>query len=222
MFFNTYQTTKIGKEFVKYALRIGAIQFSTNGIELKCGKISPYFFNSGLFNTTNRLAVLTSCYIKVLKQVNKDFDVIFGPAYKGIPLAAAMVMGLKDCYHDIAYAYDRKEEKSYGEGGSIVGSNMQGKKVVIIDDTITDGITKTEALEVIHASAGVPVMLLIAFDRMEKNQNHMYISQEFSKENGILVHSIANLLDLIETLRQQDNEDMLNLVLTHCDKEDLL
>ncbi|MDO8604657.1 MAG: orotate phosphoribosyltransferase [bacterium] len=137
--------------FINWALRIGAIELVPR--ELKSGRISPYYFNSGLFNTGHTLSTLVQEYTKVI-HLNFNPDVIFGPAYKGIPLVAGVAIALGN---SVGYAFNRKEEKAHGEGGILAGSPLEGKKVLIIDDVMTTGTSSGEAVEIIRANGGTPL-----------------------------------------------------------------
>ncbi len=192
------------KEFLDFAIQAGVLRFGQ--FTLKSGRSSPYFFNTGLFNSGNGLAQLGRFYARAIIQSGIKFDMIFGPAYKGIPLAAAAVIALSD-YHglDIPYAFDRKEAKDHGEGGNIVGAPLQGK-VLIIDDVITSGLSAAYSIELIRESKAETAGFVIALDRQERTaDSDTSALQLLQQEQNLLVFSIASLEDLVELL-QQDPE----------------
>ncbi|KAK1755750.1 orotate phosphoribosyltransferase protein [Echria macrotheca] len=158
-------------DFLKAALESGALKFGT--FELKSKRISPYFFNAGEFYTRKSLRALEAAYAATIAEAHAngvfDFEVVFGPAYKGIPLATLATRGLDgDKYDNIVYAFDRKEAKDHGEGGSFVGGPFRGKKVIIVDDVVTAGTAKREAIDKIRGQGGVVTGIIVALDRMEK------------------------------------------------------
>ncbi len=208
------------EEFVLYALKIGAFEFIPEGRELKSGRISPYFFNSGLFNTGKSLRKLTEAYVAALVTDNHTAmpDVIFGPSYKGIPLATAIsVMFAVKNDIDVGYAFNRKEAKNHGEGGIIVGASLKGKRVLIADDVMTTGTSSEEAVEVIRANGGLPVGCVIAFDRQERVvDSELSAVQEFGSKNNIPVVAAATLADLISVLKKipaESGDDNLGEIL---------
>jgi orotate phosphoribosyltransferase len=170
----------------------------------KAGRNSPYFFNAGLFNDGANLGRLATFYAQTLLDANVEFDMLFGPAYKGITLASATAVALAAQGRNVPFAFNRKEAKDHGEGGTIVGAKMQGK-VVIIDDVISAGTSVRESVEMIRAAGATPCAVLIALDRMERSGKDDALSQhsavqEVSDAYGIPVISIANLNDLFEYL----------------------
>lgn len=170
---------------------------------LKSGRKSPYFFNAGLFNTGAQLSTLAQGYAATLAESGVDFDILFGPAYKGIPLAATTCVALSEKHAiDKPYAFNRKEAKDHGEGGNIVGHALQGK-VMIIDDVITAGTAIREAIDIIKANGAEPAGVLIALDRMEKGKGNLSAIQEVEAEYGIPVISIINLHDIIAYIQTQ-------------------
>ncbi|MCF7816177.1 MAG: orotate phosphoribosyltransferase [Candidatus Pacebacteria bacterium] len=196
------------REFVRFALNIGALELLPEGRKLKSGRMSPYFFNSGLFNTGHRLSVLAGAYAAAVYTGGSRPDVIFGPAYKGIPLVAAVAVRLGN---SIEYAFDRKEEKDHGEGGVVVGASLNGKKVTIIDDVMTTGKSIIEAAEIIRQEGGTPVGCVIAFDRQERVEGELSAVQEFEQKNYIPVCASATLDDLIWVLNDQlENDEQLD------------
>ena len=186
------------KRFIELAIKYQVLRFGE--FTLKSGRVSPYFFNAGLFNSGYALAELGSCYAQAIIENKIDYDVLFGPAYKGIPLVAAIAYALS-VNHDIdkAYAFNRKEAKSHGEGGSIVGAELNGK-VLIVDDVITAGTAIREAVDIIQAEGAATSAVLIALDRQEKGKGDLSAIQEVNKDYGIDVFSIITMADLIDYL----------------------
>lgn len=188
-------------QFIEFVMQTGVLKLGE--FTLKSGRISPYFFNAGLFNTGGQLATLAKGYAGAVAKSNIPFDVLFGPAYKGIPLAATTSVALAQEYNiDKPYAFNRKEAKAHGEGGSIVGHPLEGQ-VLIIDDVITAGTAIREAIEIITANGAKPAGVLIALDRMEKGKGELSAIQEVEKEFGIPVVSIIDLNDIIDYLKGQ-------------------
>jgi len=191
------------KRFIQLAIENDVLRFGE--FTLKSGRTSPYFFNAGLFNTGKALAELGSCYARVIADQALDFDVLFGPAYKGIPLVAAIAVALATEHGiDKPYAFNRKEAKQHGEGGSIVGADIHGR-VLIVDDVITAGTAIREAVEIIAAAGGQTSSILIALDREEKGRGELSAIQEVQKEFAVAVHSIITMADLIEYLKTDTN-----------------
>jgi orotate phosphoribosyltransferase len=188
------------KEFIDLALELGVLRFGE--FTLKSGRISPYFFNAGLFNTGYAAARIGRFYAAAIATSDVGFDTIFGPAYKGIPLAALTAAALAE-HHDIdvPYCYNRKEEKAHGEGGSIVGARLQGR-VLIVDDVITAGTAVREAYQLITSNGASVAGLAISLDRQERGQGSLSAVQELKSSLGIPVVSIIGLDDLIETLEE--------------------
>jgi orotate phosphoribosyltransferase len=189
--------------FLKFALDLEVLRFGE--FTTKAGRLSPYFFNAGLFNTGSALNQLCQFYAHALlsqsKAKNIEFDMLFGPAYKGIPLAAGTAMQLAGLGHDIPFAFNRKEAKAHGEGGTIVGAPLKGR-VVIIDDVITAGTSVRESVDIIRAAGATPAAVLIALDRMEKGVRDGQLTthsavQEVQNLYGIPVFAIASLSDLM-------------------------
>lgn len=185
------------KEFIQYALDCGVLKFGE--FQLKSGRTSPYFFNTGLFNTGAQLGKLGQFYAKTLIASELDVDMLYGPAYKGIPLASAASIAYAQLKQDIPYAFNRKETKDHGEGGMIVGSALQGK-VLILDDVITAGTSVRESVEIINNMNATPAGVLIALDRQEKGEKENSAVQEVSERFKIPVLSIISLTDIIEFL----------------------
>lgn len=183
------------KDFIRFALHKNVLKFGE--FTLKSGRISPYFFNAGLFNDGLSLATLGQCYAQALVDSKLAFDVLFGPAYKGIPLAAATSIALSTLHdRNVPYAFNRKEAKTHGEGGNLVGAPLQGK-VLIIDDVITAGTAIREAIDIIKNAGAEPAGVLIALDRQEKGQGNLSAIQEVERDYGIPVCSIVTLAHVL-------------------------
>ena len=188
------------RDFLRFALDLGVLKFGD--FTLKSGRQSPYFFNAGLFNTGSALARLGGFYATALQASGLDCDVLYGPAYKGIPLAAATAIALATQHgRDLPYAFNRKESKDHGEGGIIVGHPLRGQ-VLIIDDVITAGTSVRESIDIIQAQGARPAGVLIALDRQERGQNESSAVQEVREHFGIPVVSIATLADLVAFLEE--------------------
>ena len=193
------------REFLDFAIEVGVLRFGS--FTLKSGRQSPYFFNSGLFNTGARLARLGRFYAEAIVASQLRFDLLFGPAYKGIPLAAAAAIALADGHgRDVPYAFNRKEAKDHGEGGSIVGAPLAGR-VLIIDDVISAGTSVRESVELIRASGATPAGVAIALDRQERGQGDTSAIQEVQQRFAMEVTSIVTLGDLVEYLRDRADMD---------------
>src|ERR1700674_843712 len=188
------------REFVDFAIRAGVLRFGE--FKTKAGRLSPYFFNAGLFCDGERLGELARFYARAALASGIAFDVLFGPAYKGITLAAATAVALAELGHNVPFSFNRKEAKDHGEGGTIVGAALRGR-VLIVDDVITDGASKREAIEVIRHAGATPAGVLIALDRQERGQGDLSATQEVSREFGVPVAAIASLADILATLRER-------------------
>ena len=185
-------------DFIDFAIQAGVLRFGE--FTLKSGRISPYFFNAGLFNTGEHLARLGRCYAQAIVDSGIGFDVLFGPAYKGIPLAAAASIALADHHgRNVSWCFNRKETKGHGEGGSLVGAALTGR-VLIIDDVITAGTAIRESVDVIQAAGAALAGVVIALDRQERGTGTRSAIQEVEDQFGIKVVSIVNLALLIEYL----------------------
>ncbi len=185
-------------EFIEFILHTGALKLGK--FTLKSGRISPYFFNAGLFNTGRQLATLAKGYAAAIANKEIPFNVLFGPAYKGIPLAATTSVSLAlDFQIDRPYAFNRKEAKNHGEGGNIVGHELAGN-ILIIDDVITAGTAIRESMDLIKAQGATPAGVIVALDRMEKGQGDLSAIQEVERDYGIPVYSIINMHDIIHYL----------------------
>lgn len=209
-------TTDFKNVFIQDCITAGALKFGT--FTLKSKRVSPYFFNAGLFHTSKLARSISSAYAGTLAAAEIDFDVLFGPAYKGIPLAALTVdkLGaLNPKYEGISYSFNRKEAKDHGEGGSIVGASLQGKKIVIIDDVITAGTAIREAIEIIKREGGTLVGIVVAFDRLEKTPSatdddglpRPSAIGEVRKQYGIPVKAILTLDDITEHLKKSGTDE---------------
>jgi orotate phosphoribosyltransferase len=190
------------KQFIQYALDCGVLKFGE--FQLKSGRISPYFFNTGLFDTGAKLAKLGQFYAQALIESNLKIDVLYGPAYKGIPLVSATSIAYSQMKHDIPYAFNRKEAKTHGEGGSLVGSPLQGN-ILILDDVITAGTSVRESVEIIHSMKATPAGVLIALDRQEKGENETSAVQDVSQCFKMPVISIISLSNIIDFLALNKN-----------------
>jgi len=190
------------KEFIQYALDCGVLRFGE--FKLKSGRTSPYFFNTGLFNTGAQLGKLGQFYAQTLLESNINVDMMYGPAYKGIPLASAASIAYAQLKQDIPFAFNRKEAKDHGEGGLIVGAPLQGN-VLILDDVITAGTSVRESVEIINNAKAKPAGVLIALDRQEKGENEMSAVQEVSERFAMPVLSIISLTQIIEFLELDGN-----------------
>jgi orotate phosphoribosyltransferase len=186
------------KRFIELAIKYQVLRFGE--FTLKSGRISPYFFNAGLFNSGYALAELGSCYAQTIIDNGIDYDVLFGPAYKGIPLVSAIAYALSVNHAiDKPYAFNRKEAKDHGEGGLIVGAELNGN-VLIVDDVITAGTAIREAVDIIQAEGANTSAVLIALDRQEKGKSELSAIQEVNRDYGIDVFSIITMADLINFL----------------------
>jgi orotate phosphoribosyltransferase len=187
------------QEFIQFALQQNALRFGQ--FTLKSGRISPYFFNAGLFATGKALSSLGSFYASALKQSEVGYEILFGPAYKGIPLASATAIALaRDFDEDTAWAFNRKEAKDHGEGGSIVGTALAGR-IMIIDDVITAGTAIREVIDIIRVHGAVPAGVIVALDRQEKGKGALSAIQEIEQDYQIPVASIIKLEHLLEFLQ---------------------
>lgn len=187
------------KDFIEFALSRQVLKFGS--FTLKSGRTSPYFFNAGLFSTGGDLARLGRFYAAALEDAGVEFDLLFGPAYKGIPIATTTAVALFDQYgKDVPYCFNRKEAKTHGEGGNLVGSPLQGK-VMLVDDVITAGTAIRESMQLIQAQGASLSGVLIALDRQEKGQGELSAIQEVERDFGTQVVSIICLNDLINYLQ---------------------
>jgi len=196
--------TPYQQEFIRFALQHGVLRFGE--FALKSGRKSPYFFNSGLFNSGGSLARLARFYAAAIIASDLDFDMLYGPAYKGIPLVAAVAMALNDEHGlDLPYCFNRKETKDHGEGGVTVGAALNGR-VLMVDDVISAGTSTRESVTIIRAAGAVPVAAAISLDRQERGTGRLSAIQEIEQELGLKVISIVSLENLLEYL--ENDADM--------------
>ena len=194
------------QQFVEFAIRQNALCFGE--FKTKAGRLSPYFFNSGLFSDGASLAALGRFYARAILASGLEIDTLFGPAYKGITLASATAVALAEMGHNLPFCFNRKEAKAHGEGGLIVGAPLKGN-VLIIDDVITDGASKRESVEMIRAAGATPVGVLIALDRQElgaKPGATLSAVQEFNQMYGVPVIAVATLTDILAYLLHRGDE----------------
>ncbi|MFT6414363.1 MAG: orotate phosphoribosyltransferase [Glaciecola sp.] len=195
------QTTQLQDykiEFIEFAIQRKVLRFGE--FTLKSGRISPYFFNAGLFNTGGDLAKLGRYYAAALQTANVDFDVLFGPAYKGIPIATTTAVALANDYNlDVPYCFNRKEAKTHGEGGSLVGSPLAGR-IMLVDDVITAGTAIRESMQLIKQHDASLAGVLIALDRQERGQGELSAIQEVERDFNTQVISIVTLADVVAYL----------------------
>lgn len=190
------------KAFIEFAIEQGVLKFGE--FELKSGRISPYFFNAGLFNSGKAMATLAKSYAAAIVNSGVEMDVLFGPAYKGIPLAATTAMALSE-WHDreTPYTFNRKEKKAHGEGGSLVGAPLEGN-VLIIDDVITAGTAIREVMALLEEQGGAkPAGVIVAMDRQEKGKGELSAIQEVERDYNIPVISIVKLEQVMNYVAQQ-------------------
>ncbi|MCV9879025.1 orotate phosphoribosyltransferase [Brenneria izbisi] len=189
------------RQFIEFALSKQVLKFGE--FTLKSGRISPYFFNAGLFNTGRDLALLGRFYAEALVDSGIEFDLLFGPAYKGIPIATTTAVALAEHHeHDIPYCFNRKEAKDHGEGGSLVGSPLQGR-VMLVDDVITAGTAIRESMEIITTHGATLAGIMIALDRQERGRGEISAIQEVERDYQCKVISIITLKDLIVYLAEK-------------------
>lgn len=197
------------QQFLDYCIERGVLRFGE--FTLKSGRVSPYFFNAGLFNTGADLSALGSFYAQAIQHAKLDFDVLFGPAYKGIPLAAITSASLFQQFNiDKPYAFDRKEKKDHGEGGQIVGAELKGD-ILIIDDVITAGTAIRQSMQLIESLGAKVKGVTIALDRQEKGQGENSAIEEL-KQQGIQVIPIIQLADIMTYLQQSGDQQQLNAI----------
>ncbi len=186
------------QEFIEFALARNVLRFGE--FKTKAGRLSPYFFNAGLFNDGASLDRLSQFYAKAILASGTQVDMLFGPAYKGIPLVAASALALARVGHNLPIAFNRKEAKDHGEGGSIIGAPMAGR-VLIIDDVISAGTSVRESVEIIRAAGATPAGVVIALDRMERGTGELSAVQEVQRDYAIPVVAVVTLNDLMAFLR---------------------
>ena len=189
------------REFIEFAIEKQVLRFGE--FTLKSGRVSPYFFNAGMFKTGGDLARLGRFYAASLMDAKIDFDLIFGPAYKGIPIATTTTVALYDHHNmDVPYCFNRKEAKTHGEGGALVGADLEGK-IMLVDDVITAGTAIRESMEIIKAHGAQLSGVLIALDRQEKGQGELSAIQEVERDFGTQVASIVTLGDVVTFLEEK-------------------
>lgn len=189
------------QDFIEFALGCQVLRFGE--FKTKAGRLSPYFFNAGLFNDGNSLGKLAGFYAKAARAGGVEFDMLFGPAYKGIPLVAAISIALANQGCNYPFAFNRKEAKDHGEGGNIVGAPLQGR-VLIVDDVISAGTSVRESVELIRTAGATPAGVLIALDRQERGQGELSAVQEVQRDYGIPVIAVAGLKDLMDFIAHRD------------------
>ena len=189
------------RQFIEFALNKQVLKFGE--FTLKSGRISPYFFNAGLFNSGRDLALLGRFYAQALADAAIDFDLLFGPAYKGIPIATTTAVALADHHdRDVPYCFNRKEAKDHGEGGLLVGSPLQGK-IMLVDDVITAGTAIRESMEIIAANGATLAGVLISLDRQERGRGDISAIQEVERDYKCKVTALITLTDLIDYLQEK-------------------
>ena len=197
-------------DFVDFMLEIGALKFGE--FTLKSGRLSPYFFDTGQFNQGNHLSRLGQFYAQAIDASSIKFDVLFGPAYKGIPLAAAAAIALNDSFNrSVPYSFNRKEAKDHGEGGNIVGHPLE-RYILIIDDVITAGTAIREAKDIIEANGANTKGVVVALDRQEKGEGELSAIQEVEQNFGIAVVSIINLSHIVDYLKANDDKNIISRI----------
>lgn len=191
------------KAFIEFAIEQGVLKFGE--FELKSGRKSPYFFNAGLFNSGKAMAQLAKSYANAIVDAGLEMDVLFGPAYKGIPLAATTAMALSQEFdRDTPYTFNRKEKKDHGEGGNLVGAPLEGN-ILIIDDVMTAGTAIRESIDLMNAQPNAkPAGVIIAIDRQERGKSELSATQEVAKDYDIPVISIVKLEQIIEYVSQKE------------------
>ncbi len=203
-------SSSLSTQFVRFAIEQGVLRFGS--FITKSGRDSPYFFNAGLFNTGASVSRLATFYAETLLGSGIAFDMLFGPSYKGIPLATATAMALAARGIDVPFAFNRKEAKDHGEGGTLIGAPLSGR-VVIIDDVITAGTSVRESVALIRSAGAEPAAVLIALDRMERGGDAQNVTahsavQDVQQTYGIPVLSIASLEDVLAYAESADDSDM--------------
>ncbi|UTP73167.1 orotate phosphoribosyltransferase [Alteromonas sp. LMIT006] len=192
------------RDFIEFAIKRNVLRFGE--FTLKSGRVSPYFFNAGLFNTGKDLATLGQCYAAALVNAKIDFDVLFGPAYKGIPIATTTAVALSTQHNiDTPYCFNRKEAKTHGEGGNLVGADLQGR-IMLVDDVITAGTAIRESMELIAQQQATLAGVLIALDRQEKGQGELSAIQEVERDFDTQVVSIVTMTHVMEYLAEKGDE----------------
>jgi len=208
--------TDTTQDFLRFAIDKQVLRFGE--FKTKAGRLSPYFFNAGLFNDGESLMKLGEFYATAIVKSGIRFDMLFGPAYKGITLAASIAIALARQGRNLPYAYNRKEAKDHGEGGTVVGAPLHGR-VLIVDDVISAGTSVRESVDIIRSAGATPAGVAIAIDRQEKGLGELSAVQEVERENGLPVCSIANLDGLIKYLQNQPDMAQNLLAIEHYRKQ---
>jgi orotate phosphoribosyltransferase len=190
------------QEFIEFALAQNVLRFGE--FMTKAGRLSPYFFNAGLFNDGASLDRLSQFYAKAILDSDVAVDMLYGPAYKGIPLVSATALSLARAGRNLPFAFNRKEAKDHGEGGDIIGAPLAGR-VLIVDDVITAGTSVRESVDVIRAHGATPCGVIVALDRMERGSGALSAVQEVEQNHGLRVVAVATLDDLMAFLKQRPN-----------------
>jgi len=196
---HTTNSVNFRQQFIEFAINQDVLRFGE--FKTKAGRLSPYFFNAGLFNDGASLRALSGFYADAVQAADLGFDMLFGPAYKGIILAAITALALAEKGQNVPYAYNRKEAKDHGEGGLTVGAPIAGR-VLIIDDVISAGTSVRESVEMIHAAGATPAGVVISLDRQERGTGTLSAAQEVSQRHGIPVIAVATLQDIVSFLSQ--------------------
>lgn len=194
------EANDFSRDFIAFALDLGVLRFGE--FKTKAGRLSPYFFNAGLFNDGASLARLADFYARAIIASGLPIDMLFGPAYKGIPLVAAVAIKLAERGCNLPFAFNRKEAKDHGEGGSLIGAPLAGR-VLIVDDVISAGTSVRESIEIIRRAGAIPAGVAIALDRQERGTGALSAVQEVERQLGLPVIAIARLTDLIDYLSGQ-------------------
>ena len=216
LIFCTHRMSPFRQDFIRFAIDRDVLRFGE--FQTKAGRLSPYFFNAGLFNDGESLKQLAQFYAQAILASKIPFDMLYGPAYKGIPLAAATAIALVEQGCNVPFCFNRKEAKDHGEGGATVGAKLLGR-VLIIDDVISAGTSVRESIDIIRAAGATPCGVAIALDRMERGEGAMSAIQEVQHNAGIPVVSIATLDDLLGYLLEQtDMIEHLNAIQSYRDR----
>jgi orotate phosphoribosyltransferase len=206
-------TQAFRREFIEFAIRAGVLRFGD--FTTKAGRLSPYFFNAGLFDDGAKLAELSRYYAQAALASGIAFDMLFGPAYKGIALAATTAVALAQSGHNVPFSYNRKEAKDHGEGGMLIGAPLKGR-ALIIDDVISAGTSVRQSVEIIREAGATPAGVLIAIDRQERGKGELSASQEARLTFGMPVSAIATLDDVLATLQARgDARDHVEKILAY-------
>jgi orotate phosphoribosyltransferase len=208
--------TDTTQDFIRFAIDKQVLRFGE--FKTKAGRLSPYFFNAGLFNDGESLMKLGEFYAATILKSGIQFDMLFGPAYKGITLAASIAIALARQGRNLPYAYNRKEAKDHGEGGTVVGAPLQGR-VLIVDDVISAGTSVRESVDIIRAAGATPAGVAIAIDRQEKGLGELSAVQEVERQNQLPVCSITNLDGLIKYIQNQPDMAQNLLAIEHYRKQ---